>query len=176
MRKGQQNYACCKNAKSCCRVFLKCHKITLHGSISGMALQFNLHSSGIQESKVGEQSAAESISANRKSFINFALVRSNCFADFSRRTAVTTYVRILSRLNLDRCYDFWNIFAEKFSKKIGVFDSKQGLNMQNFDHNIGIWEKRQFFRQKLSKIAENCDHNIDPSTDALVSSVIYILS
>jgi hypothetical protein len=24
----------------------------------------------------------------------------------------------------DRCYDFLNIFAEKFSKKIGVFDSK----------------------------------------------------
>jgi hypothetical protein len=24
-------------------------------------------------------------------------------------------------------------------------------------------EKRQFFRRKLSKIAENCDHNIDPS-------------
>jgi hypothetical protein len=26
----------------------------------------------------------------------------------------------------------------------------------------GFWEKRQFFRRKLSKIAENCDHNIDP--------------
>jgi hypothetical protein len=25
----------------------------------------------------------------------------------------------------DRCYDFFNIFAEKFRKKIGVFDSKQ---------------------------------------------------
>jgi hypothetical protein len=25
----------------------------------------------------------------------------------------------------DRCYDFKNIFAEKFSKKNGVFDSKQ---------------------------------------------------
>jgi hypothetical protein len=36
--------------------------------------------------------------------------------------------------------------------------------MQNFDHNIGFWEKRQFFRRKLSKIAENCDHNIDPRT------------
>jgi hypothetical protein len=34
--------------------------------------------------------------------------------------------------------------------------------MQNFDHNIGFCEKRQFFRRKLSKIAENCDHNIDP--------------
>jgi hypothetical protein len=28
-------------------------------------------------------------------------------------------------LTWDRCYDFLNIFAEKFSEKIGVFDSKQ---------------------------------------------------
>jgi hypothetical protein len=62
----------------------------------------------------------------------------------------------------DRCYDFKNIFAEKFSEKIGIFDSKQSQIMQNFDHNIGFCEKRQFFRRKLSKIAENCDHNIDP--------------
>jgi hypothetical protein len=34
--------------------------------------------------------------------------------------------------------------------------------MQIFDHNIGFGEKRQFFRRKLAKIAENCDHNIDP--------------
>jgi hypothetical protein len=34
--------------------------------------------------------------------------------------------------------------------------------MQNFYHNIGFLEKRHFFRRKLSKIAENCDHNIDP--------------
>jgi hypothetical protein len=37
-----------------------------------------------------------------------------------------------------------------------------GKFMQNFDHNIGFWEKRQFFRLKLSKIAKNYDHNIDP--------------
>jgi hypothetical protein len=36
--------------------------------------------------------------------------------------------------------------------------------MQTFDHNIGFWEKRQFFRQKLTKIAENCDHYIDPGS------------
>jgi hypothetical protein len=35
--------------------------------------------------------------------------------------------------------------------------------MQYFDHDIGFREKRQFFRRKLLKIAENCDHNIDPS-------------
>jgi hypothetical protein len=33
--------------------------------------------------------------------------------------------------------------------------------MQNFDHNIGFREKRHFFRRKLAKIAENCDHKID---------------
>jgi hypothetical protein len=33
--------------------------------------------------------------------------------------------------------------------------------MQKFDHNIGFWEKRQFFRRKLSKIAENWNYNID---------------
>jgi hypothetical protein len=33
---------------------------------------------------------------------------------------------------------------------------------KNFDHNTGFLEKRQFFRRKLAKIAENCDHNIDP--------------
>jgi hypothetical protein len=30
----------------------------------------------------------------------------------------------LRRTSRDRCYDFLNIFAEKFSEKIGVFDSK----------------------------------------------------
>jgi hypothetical protein len=29
------------------------------------------------------------------------------------------------RVTRDRCYDFKNIFAEKFSEKNGVFDSKQ---------------------------------------------------
>jgi hypothetical protein len=34
--------------------------------------------------------------------------------------------------------------------------------MQIFDHNIGFEKNTNFFRRKLSKIAENCDHNIDP--------------
>jgi hypothetical protein len=34
--------------------------------------------------------------------------------------------------------------------------------MQNVDHNIGFREKRQFFGENWQKIAENCDHNIDP--------------
>jgi hypothetical protein len=34
----------------------------------------------------------------------------------------------------DRCYDFFNIFAEKFSKKLAFLTQI----MQNFDHNIGF--------------------------------------
>jgi hypothetical protein len=44
--------------------------------------------------------------------------------------------------------------------------------MQNFDHNIGFWEKRQFFRRKLSKIAENCDHNIGPVKTEITLNMI----
>jgi hypothetical protein len=45
----------------------------------------------------------------------------------------------LCHASRDRCYDFKNIFA---------------------DHNIGFWEKHHFFRRKLSKTAENCDHKL----------------
>jgi hypothetical protein len=43
------------------------------------------------------------------------------------------HATLRTSLNLawDRCYDFFNIFAEKFSKKIGVFDSKK-LNYAKF--------------------------------------------
>jgi hypothetical protein len=43
-----------------------------------------------------------------------------------------------NRLTWDRGYDFLNTFAEKFSNKIGVVDSKQSYIMQHFDHNIGF--------------------------------------
>jgi hypothetical protein len=39
-----------------------------------------------------------------------------------RATDVTTFCPSMTR---DRGCEFLNIFAEKFSKKIGVFDSKQ---------------------------------------------------
>jgi hypothetical protein len=39
---------------------------------------------------------------------------------------VNTLVKIIARkFTRDRCCDFLNIFAEKFSEKIGVFGSKQ---------------------------------------------------
>jgi hypothetical protein len=34
--------------------------------------------------------------------------------------------------------------------------------MQNFDNKIVFFEKNSIFCSKLSKIAENFDHNIDP--------------
>jgi hypothetical protein len=39
---------------------------------------------------------------------------------------------------------------------------KLRLVFEKIDRNIGFWEKRQFFLRKLAKIAEICDHNIDP--------------
>jgi hypothetical protein len=44
---------------------------------------------------------------------------------------------------------------------------------KNCDNNIGFWEKRQFFRRKLAKNAENCDHNIDPRVTRWVCEKIY---
>jgi hypothetical protein len=38
----------------------------------------------------------------------------------------------------DRCYDYFNIIAEKFSKKIGVFSPNKAKLCKNFDHNIGF--------------------------------------
>jgi predicted DsbA family dithiol-disulfide isomerase len=51
----------------------------------------------------------------------------------------------------DRCYDFLNIFANK------------QLVFQQIDQNTLVIEKNaNFFAQKYAKIAENCDHNVDP--------------
>jgi hypothetical protein len=60
----------------------------------------------------------------------------------------------------------FKIFSPKIGKTTVVFYSKQSQIMQKFDNNIGFWEKRQFFRRKFPKIAENCDHNIDPRFDS----------
>jgi hypothetical protein len=48
------------------------------------------------------------------------------------------------------------------AKKIAVLCTKNCLFMKNLDHKIGFEEKRQFFGRKVSKIAQNCDHHIDP--------------
>jgi hypothetical protein len=46
-------------------------------------------------------------------------------------------VNLLQSLS-HRCYGFLNIFAEKFSKKFGVFLLKTKLTFEKIDHNIGI--------------------------------------
>jgi hypothetical protein len=71
----------------------------------------------------------------------------------------------------DRCYDFKNIFAEKFSENIGVFAQTTASFCKNCDHNI-FFRKRQFFRRKLAKLAENCDHNIDPWSACLYLATV----
>jgi hypothetical protein len=37
---------------------------------------------------------------------------------------------------------------------LGETSLGEATSIQNFDHNIRFWEKRQFFRRKLSKIAK----------------------
>jgi hypothetical protein len=41
---------------------------------------------------------------------------------------------------------------------------------KKIDHNIGVWEKT--FRQKLSKIAENCDHNIGTTGEMFLAFLL----
>jgi hypothetical protein len=56
----------------------------------------------------------------------------------------------------DRCYDFENIFAKKCGEKMAF--------CKNFTITLVLEENANFFGQKLAKIAENFDHNIDPRT------------
>jgi uncharacterized CHY-type Zn-finger protein len=49
-----------------------------------------------------------------------------------------------------------------FSQKWRFLLELQLIFCKKIGRNIGFWEKRQFFPPKLSKIAENCDHSIDP--------------
>jgi hypothetical protein len=44
--------------------------------------------------------------------------------------------------------------------------------MQNFNHNIGFEKNAIFFAENLAKIAENCDHNINPRNDHACSSLL----
>jgi hypothetical protein len=55
---------------------------------------------------------------------------------------------------------FKNIFAKKWRKN-WLFLFKIVQVFQNFEPNIGLNEKRHFFRRKMAKSAENCDHSID---------------
>jgi hypothetical protein len=58
-----------------------------------------------------------------------------------------------TRVTRDRCYDFKNIFAEKFSEKIGDFVSKQSQSLKKLIITL-IFEKKIFAEnwQKSQKI------------------------
>jgi alpha/beta superfamily hydrolase len=55
-----------------------------------------------------------------------------------------------------------NIFAEKAGEKIGVLTQNKDKLCKKLIMALVFEKKRHFFRRKLTKIAENCDHNIDP--------------
>jgi hypothetical protein len=57
---------------------------------------------------------------------------------FCQKAVGPHFGQFFHELIWDRCYDFKNIFAEKFSEKIGVFDSKQSQILKNIYHNIGF--------------------------------------
>jgi hypothetical protein len=66
------------------------------------------------------------------------------------------------RLTRDRCYDFKNIFAEKIGKKLAFYAQNKAKLCKNWIITLVFEKNANFFRRKLAKIAENCDHNIDP--------------
>jgi calcineurin-like phosphoesterase len=65
--------------------------------------------------------------------------------------------------NRDLCYHFKNIFAENSAKKIGVLTQNKDKLCKILIITLVVEKNTIFFRRKLSKIAENRDHNIDPS-------------
>jgi hypothetical protein len=71
----------------------------------------------------------------------------------------------------DRCYDYKNIFSKKINENIGVFVSfyKNWIITLAFIRNTSIC-----FAKKLSDIAKNCAHNIDPWKLALVADFFAV--
>jgi hypothetical protein len=47
-------------------------------------------------------------------------------------------------------------------QKIGVFAQNKAKLCKNWIITLILEKNANFLRQKLAKIAENCDHNIDP--------------
>jgi hypothetical protein len=88
----------------------------------------------------------------------------------SRKTVSPNLVTLLSRKtispNLGPMFWFLKYFPWKFRRKNCRFLLKTKLNYSKII--TLVFEKNaNFFRRKLSKIAENCDHNIDPWSHCL---------
>jgi hypothetical protein len=62
----------------------------------------------------------------------------------------------------DRCYDFLNILAEKFSKKLAFFTQNKAKFWKSMIITLVFKKNANFFAENWKKIAENCDRNIDP--------------
>jgi hypothetical protein len=63
----------------------------------------------------------------------------------------------------DRCYDFKNVFVKKISAKIlALFAQTNASFCKNVSITLVFEKNANFVRRKLAKIADNCDHNIDP--------------
>jgi hypothetical protein len=89
-------------------------------------------------------------------------LRTPCFEKYVCIWSDVTHTRKNTRMQGDQGPMLW-FFKYLFSTKNLAFLAQTTASLcKNCDLNIGFWEKRQFFRQKLSKIAEKCDHNIGP--------------
>jgi hypothetical protein len=62
----------------------------------------------------------------------------------------------------DRCYDFKNIFAQKVANKLAFLTQNKAKLCKILIITLVFEKNANFFRRKLAKFAENCDHNIDP--------------
>jgi hypothetical protein len=62
----------------------------------------------------------------------------------------------------DRCYDFLNISPKNFAIKLAFLTQNKAKFWKKSWSEHWYLRKTPIFRRKLGKIAENCDHNIDP--------------
>jgi fructoselysine-6-P-deglycase FrlB-like protein len=73
----------------------------------------------------------------------------------------------------DRYYDFLNTLAEKFGGKMAFVTQNKAKICKILIITLVFEKNANFFCQKLSKIAENCDHNIDPRMGEIVQLYTY---
>jgi hypothetical protein len=75
---------------------------------------------------------------------------------------LTKYTEAKNRPMWDRCYDFLKFSPKISAKKLAFLTQNKAKLFKILTITLVFEKKCQFFRRKLSKIAENCDHNIDP--------------
>jgi hypothetical protein len=74
------------------------------------------------------------------------------------------YVAYASKNELGTDVMILKIFSPKiFAKKLAFFAKNKAKIGKNRIITLVLEKNANFFDEKLAKIAENCDHNIDPS-------------